>query len=141
LLSALRSKDPSTQVGACIVNKSNKIIGIGYNGFPLGCSDDSLPWCRTAININDTKYPYVVHAEVNAILNATKNLKNARIYITHFPCHECAKVIIQSGVNEIIYLSEYSNESSVSASKRMFDLAKVNIIHFKTELKELKIQF
>ncbi|MFA5303016.1 MAG: dCMP deaminase family protein [Candidatus Nanoarchaeia archaeon] len=142
ILSSMRSKDPNTQVGACIVDDSNKIVGIGYNGFPIGCSDDELPWCNASASPNDTKYPYVVHAEVNAILNATKNLKNAKIFVALFPCNECAKVIIQSGINEVIYLSDkYSDSDSVKASKKMFDLAKVKYTQFKTELKELNIQF
>lgn len=142
MLSSMRSKDPNTQVGACIIDDSNKIVGIGYNGFPIGCSDDELPWCNTSASPNDTKYPYVVHAEVNAILNATKNLKNAKIYVALFPCNECAKVIIQSGIKEVIYLSDkYKDSDSVKASKKMLDLAKVKYSLFKTELKELKINF
>ena len=104
MLSAKRSKDPSTQVGACIVDKDNKIVGIGYNGFPIGCSDDNLPWSRDAENSNETKYPYVVHAEANAILNSTKDLHGARIYVDLFPCNECAKLIIQSGIKEVVFL-------------------------------------
>lgn len=124
VLSAKRSKDPSTQVGACIVDEHNKIVGIGYNGFPIGCSDNHLPWDRKADNVNDTKYPYVVHAEVNAILNSTKKLYGARIYVALFPCNECAKVIIQSGIREVVYMSDkYKDTDSVKASKRMFDLA------------------
>jgi dCMP deaminase len=142
LLSAMRSKDPNTQVGACVVDDSNKIIGIGYNGFPIGCSDDELPWCNSSGSPNDTKYPYVVHAEVNAILNSNKNLKNAKIFTALFPCNECAKVIIQSGIKEVIYLSDkYAQTDSVKASKKMLDLAKVNYSQFKTELKEIKITF
>jgi dCMP deaminase len=142
LLSAMRSKDPNTQVGACIVDDSNKIIGIGYNGFPIGCSDDELPWCNTSASPNDTKYPYVVHAEVNAILNSSKNLKNAKIYVTLFPCNECAKVIIQSGIKEVVCLSDkYHDLDQTKASRKMLDLAKVKYSIFKTGLKELKIQF
>lgn len=142
LLSSMRSKDPNTQVGACIVDDSNKIVGIGYNGFPIGCSDDELPWCNTSANPNDNKYPYVVHAEVNAILNATKSLKNAKIYVALFPCNECAKVIIQSGIKEIIYLSDkYAETDSVKASKKMLTMAKVKYSQFQTNLKELKIKF
>jgi len=130
LLSAKRSKDPNTQVGACIVDQNKKIIGIGYNGFPIGCDDDELPWARTAKNINDTKYPYVVHAEANAILNSTKILKNAKIYVALFPCNECAKLIIQSGIKEIIYLDDkYSETDSHKASKRMLDMAKIKLTH------------
>ena len=102
VLSAMRSKDPSTQVGACIVNKSNKIVGIGYNGFPIGCSDDTLPWQRSGEWL-DTKYPYVCHAELNAILNSvSRDLNECSIYVGLFPCNECAKAIIQSGIKHEI---------------------------------------
>lgn len=126
LLSALRSKDPNTQVGACIVSKNNKIVGIGYNGFPIGCSDDDFSWARKADNVNDTKYPYVVHAEANAILNSTKDLHGARLYVGLFPCNECAKLIIQSGIVEIIYLSDkYKDADSTKAARKMFRKAGV----------------
>lgn len=126
MLSAKRSKDPSTQVGACIVDKDNKVVGIGYNGFPIGCSDDNLPWERKANNANHTKYPYVVHAEANAILNSTKDLHGARIYVDLFPCNECAKLIIQSGIKEVVFLSDkYKDTDSVRASRKMFNLSGV----------------
>lgn len=126
LLSAQRSKDPNTQVGACIVGKNNKIVGIGYNGFPVGCNDDEFPWERNADKINDTKYPYVVHAEANAILNSTKDLHGARLYVGLFPCNECAKLIIQSGITEIIYLSDkYEDSDSAKAARKMFEKAGV----------------
>ena len=142
LLSAKRSKDPSTQVGACIVNQQNKIVGIGYNGFPIGCSDDDLPWERDSANPNDTKYPYVVHAEANAILNSTKDLHGARIYVALFPCNECTKLIIQSGIKEIVYLSDkYRDSDSVKASKRMLDLAGVATTRLVLETKKIEIDF
>lgn len=123
LLSAKRSKDPNTQVGACIVDRDNKIVGIGYNGFPIGCSDDNLPWAREG-TANETKYPYVVHAEANAILNSTKDIHGARIYVDLFPCNECAKLIIQSGIKEVVYLSDkYKESDTVKASRRMFQMA------------------
>ena len=101
LLSAQRSKDPNTQVGACVANDQNKIVGVGYNGFPWGCSDDELPWSREGDYL-DTKYPYVCHAELNAVLNSiTTDLRNCRIYVGLFPCNECTKVIIQSGSKEL----------------------------------------
>jgi len=126
MLSAKRSKDPSTQVGACIVDKDNKVVGIGYNGFPIGCSDDNLPWEKQAENTNLTKYPYVVHAEANAILNSTKDLHGARIYVDLFPCNECAKLIIQSGIKEVVFLSDkYKDTDSVKASRKMFNLSGV----------------
>lgn len=128
LLSAKRSKDPNTQVGACIVNKNNIIESIGYNGLPKGCSDDEFPWENEGDAL-DTKYPFVVHAELNAILNAKgKDLSNCRIYVALFPCNECAKAIIQSGINKVVYLSDkYANTDSVKASKRMFKAAGVNL--------------
>ena len=125
VLSSMRSKDPSTQVGACIVNKKKKIVGIGYNGMPFGCDDDSFPWERTGNNL-DTKYPYVVHAEPNAILNSNSNLEGCTIYVTLFPCNECAKLIIQSGITEIVYMDDkYDGTESDIASKKMLDSAKI----------------
>jgi dCMP deaminase len=124
LLSAERSKDPSTQVGACIANEQNKIVGVGYNGFPIGCSDDELPWDRQG-DFLATKYPYVCHAELNAVLNAiSTDLGGCRIYVGLFPCNECTKVIIQSRLSEIVYLSDkYQESEQVRASKRMLDMA------------------
>jgi dCMP deaminase len=142
LLSAKRSKDPNTQVGACIVNQFNKIVGIGYNGFPIGCSDDELPWDRKSDNINDTKYPYVVHAEANAILNSTKDLHGARIYVALFPCNECTKLIIQSGIKEIVYLSDkYRDTDAVKASKKMLEMAKVKITQLDMGGKVIELDF
>lgn len=131
LLSAERSKDPSTQVGACIASRQNKIIGVGYNGFPIGCSDDELPWNRQGAFLS-TKYPYVCHAELNAVLNAiSTDLSGCRIYVGLFPCNECTKVIIQSGIGEIIYLSDkYHATDQVKASKRMLDMAGVTYRQF-----------
>jgi dCMP deaminase len=142
LLSAQRSKDPSTQVGACIVDENNKIVGIGYNGFPRGCSDDELSWARKAADVKETKYPYVVHAEVNAILNSTVKLNNAKMYVALFPCNECMKMIIQAGIKEIVYLSDkYAETDSVIAAKRMCDMAGVAYRKLETRLKDLKISF
>lgn len=125
LLSSLRSKDPNTQVGACIVNPDKRIVGIGYNGFPVGCDDDKFPWCNQGDFI-DTKYPYVVHAETNAILNSTTWLKNCTLYVTLFPCHECSKLLIQSGIQEIVYLEDkYADTPSDLAAKKMLDAAGV----------------
>ena len=125
-LTAGRSKDPSTQVGACIVDKNNRILSIGYNGTPNGFSDDKFPWNRAGNNINETKYPYVCHAELNAILNyhgSKKDLIDSKIYVDLFPCNECAKAIIQSGIKEIIYLSDkYIGTSENEASKFMLDI-------------------
>jgi dCMP deaminase len=123
MLSALRSKDPSTKVGACIVNQNKRIVGIGYNGLPCGCSDDEFPWERTG-GFLDTKYAYVVHAEPNAILNATSDLTGATLYVTLFPCNECAKLIIQSGIKEIVYVSDkYFNTDASKASRKMLEAA------------------
>ena len=124
LLSAMRSKDPSTQVGACIVGKDNRILSIGYNGTPNGFVDDEFPWNREG-NPLDTKYLYVCHGEMNAVLNyrgSRKDLDGAKIYVDLFPCNECAKMIIQSGIKEIIYLSDkYKDTDGVIASKKLFD--------------------
>ncbi len=126
-LSAMRSKDPNTQVGACIVNQKKRIVGIGYNGFPIGLSDDDYPW-ESEGNFLNTKYPYVVHAEPNAILNSTVSLDDATLYVTLFPCHECAKLIIQSGIREIVYAAnKYQEEESVKASMRMLQDAGVSL--------------
>jgi len=142
LLSAKRSKDPNTQVGACIVNTRNKIVGVGYNGFPIGCDDDSYPWDREGDFIN-TKYPYICHAELNAIINKnSSDLYDCRIYVALFPCNECAKVIIQSGIKEVIYLSDkYSKTDSVIASKKMFASSKVKHRQLKIEKKNILIEF
>ncbi len=128
ILSAQRSKDPNTQVGACIVNSNKKIIGVGYNGFPIGCSDDELPWAREGDFLN-VKYPYVCHAELNAILNSIgRDLSGCSIYVSMVPCNECAKAIIQAGIKEIVYLSDkYANTDSTKASKRMFEMAGVTL--------------
>lgn len=142
LLSARRSKDPNTQVGACIVNASNKIVGIGYNGFPIGCSDDVLPWNREDDDVNNTKYPYVVHAEANAILNSTKDLHGARIYVDLFPCNECAKLIIQSGIKQVLYMKDkYKESDSVKASKKMFDLSGVEYKILSFDIKKIELSF
>ncbi|XP_068869875.1 deoxycytidylate deaminase isoform X2 [Aphelocoma coerulescens] len=124
-LSAQRSKDPSSQVGACIVNSENKIVGIGYNGMPNGCSDDVLPWTRTGANRLDTKYPYVCHAELNAIMNKNSaDVKGCSMYVALFPCNECAKLIIQAGIKEVIFMSDkYHDTTEMTAARRMFDLA------------------
>lgn len=127
LLSSMRSKDPGTQVGACIVNSEKRILSMGYNGMPRCCSDDEYPWDKVG-NPLDTKYLYVCHAELNAILNCDSgNVKGCTVYTTLFPCNECAKAIIQSGIAEVVYMSDkYSDSDSVLASKRMFTTAGVN---------------
>lgn len=124
-LAAGRSKDPSTQVGACIVGQDNRILSIGYNGSPNHFDDDKFPWNREGKKINETKYPYVCHAELNAILNfpgSRKDLVGAKIYVDLFPCNECAKAIIQSGIKEVVYLSDkYDGSEENMAAKLLFD--------------------
>ncbi|MGN0307794.1 MAG: deoxycytidylate deaminase [Lachnospiraceae bacterium] len=126
LLSGMRSKDPNTQVGACIVSEDNKILSMGYNGFPLGCSDEEFPWEREG-NMEETKYAYVTHSELNAILNYRGgSLQGAKLYVSLFPCNECAKAIIQSGIKLVIYDDDKYTDSPASiASRRMFDAAGV----------------
>ncbi len=140
MLAAQRSKDPNTQVGACIVSKDNIIISIGYNGMPKGCSDDVFPWNREG---EDTKYPYVVHAELNAILNANgRDLRGSKLYVALFPCNECAKAVIQSGISEIFYLSDkYASTPGTIASKRMLDAAGVKYTQLIPNIKEIKLNF
>ena len=125
-LSAMRSKDPNTQVGACIVSRDNKILSMGYNGFPIGCSDDEFPWCREGEPLNN-KYFYSAHSELNAILNYRGgSLENTKIYVTLFPCNECAKALIQAGIKEVIYdCDKYADTDSTIASKRMLKAAGV----------------
>ena len=135
-LSALRSKDPNTQVGACIVSDDNRILSIGYNGAPNGFDDKYFPWDREGNNL-DTKYFYVCHAEMNAILNfrgTKKDLENAKIYVDLFPCNECAKLIIQSGIKKVIYLSDkYNGTDGNVASKRLFDMCGVKYEHLELD--------
>jgi len=141
LLSARRSKDPSTQVGACIVNDRNRIMSIGYNGLPAGCGDDCFPWERgTGL---DDKYLYVAHAELNAILNnGGRNLEGCKIYVALFPCNECAKAIIQCGINEVLYLSDkYAQQVGVLASRRMFEAAGVQLTQLELGKKTITIDF
>lgn len=141
LLSAMRSKDPNTQVGACIVNEDKRIVGVGYNGFPRGCEDEDFPWEREG-DFLETKYPYVSHAELNAILNSTVSLKHCSIYVALFPCHECAKAIIQSGIEEIVYLSDkYAGTESNVASKRMLDAANVRYRQLEIERTAIVLDF
>ena len=142
LLTAMRSKDPNSQVGACIVSPENKILSLGYNGMPIGCNDDEMPWEREGAPL-DTKYMYVCHAELNAILNnAGASLAGCRIYVALFPCNECAKSIIQSGIKEVVYISDkYADSEGTRASKRMLNAAGVKLTKFKSDNKELKISF
>ena len=140
-LSAMRSKDPSTQVGACIIDEDKKIIGIGYNGFPIGSNDDEMPWNKEGECL-DTKYPYVVHAELNAILNSIKSLKNCTIYVTHFPCNECAKAIVQSGIKKVIYFSDkHKDKDSTKASRRILENAGLEVKKVEVRKNSLQINF
>lgn len=141
ILSAKRSKDPGTQVGACIVTPDKRIVGVGYNGLPAGCSDDEFPWDREGGFLN-SKYAYVCHAELNAILNSTKNLKGCTIYVDLFPCNECAKSIIQSGISEIVYLSDkYNNTDSNTVSKKLLNAANVKLRQLDPKFDELVLNF
>lgn len=142
LISAKRSKDPSTQVGACVVNSQKKIMGIGYNGFPIGCSDEELPWAREG-NFLETKYAYVCHAELNAILNSMgKDLSNCSMYVALFPCNECAKLIIQSGIKEVVYLSDkYAELDIIKASKILFNQAGVRYRKLFPKNPKIEIEF
>ena len=141
LLSAMRSKDPNTTVGACIVGSDNRILSVGYNGMPSGCSDDVFPWDRDGDTL-DTKYVYVCHAEMNAILNytGTTGMNGAKLYVTLFPCNECTKAIIQKGIKEVYYLSDkYSNTDESKAAKRMFDSAGVKYYPYEQTRREISI--
>lgn len=142
LLSAKRSKDPSTQVGACIVNENRKIVSVGYNGMPTGCSDDDFSWEREGEPL-ETKYPYVCHAELNAILNNVGfSLAGSTIYTPLFPCNECSKAIIQSGIRHVVYISDkYAETDSVRASKKMMDHAGVQYRQLVSSLTELTLSY
>ena len=130
ILSGLRSKDPNTQVGCCIVSQDNKILSMGYNGLPTGCSDDEFPWVREGDDPLETKYVYTVHSELNAILNYRGgSLEGAKLYVSLFPCNECAKAIIQSGIRRIVYESDkYADTDGVIASKKMLQAAGVELV-------------
>ena len=126
-LSGLRSKDPNTQVGACIIDKDKKVVSIGYNGMPRGCNDEDFPWEREG-GFLDTKYAYVVHAELNAILNSPRPVKDCTLYVSLFPCNECAKAIIQSGIKKIVYESDkYDGTDGNVASKKMLREAGIEL--------------
>lgn len=132
-LSAQRSKDPNTKVGACIVNENGIIVATGYNGFPRGIDDSSLPWTKSSDNELETKYPYVVHAEANAIMNSSSNtnLNGNIMYVSLFPCNECAKLIIQSGIKKVVYLEDrYPEKVSTIASKKLLQLAGIRFEQF-----------
>jgi len=134
-LIAMRSKDPNTQAGAVIVDENNVIVGLGYNGFPRGCSDDTLPWERTG-DFCDAKYAYVVHAEANAVFNSNKPTRGCKAYCTLFPCNECAKIIIQNGITEVIYAEDkYHDEKIWQASRKMLEMAGIKYTQFTPKFK------
>ncbi len=141
LLSAQRSKDAGTQVGACIVSQDNKILTVGYNGMPCGCNDDDMPWGREG-GMLESKYAFVCHAELNAILNnAGASLKGAKCYTTLFPCNECAKALIQSGIKEVIYLSDkYASTEGTIASKQMFNMVGVKLTPYKMTGRKITLE-
>lgn len=143
-LSSRRSKDPKVQVGACVVDPDNKISGIGYNGFPRGCSDQEFPWTARSESesLYDSKHAYVCHAEVNAIMNCSAtNLKGNVLYVTHFPCHECAKIIIQSDITKVVYLQEHKpGDDSYRATRRMFKAAGVGIFKLMPSFEQIVLK-
>ncbi len=140
-LSGQRSKDPNTQVGSCIVSANNKILSMGYNGLPIGCSDDEFPWAREGDEL-DTKYLFVTHSELNAILNYRGgSLDGSKLYVTLFPCNECAKAIIQAGIRTVVYETDkYSDSASVLASKRMFDAAGVRYYQYQKTGRKIELE-
>ena len=140
-LAGMRSKDPNTQVGACIVSSDHKILSIGYNGFPIGCSDDEYPWEREADDPLLTKYPYVAHGELNAILNFRGgSLEGSTIYVGMFPCNECTKAIIQSGIKTIVYsMNKYPDSPAVLASQRMLASAGVKVRKYEPSGRKIEI--
>ncbi|GJQ75195.1 hypothetical protein Trydic_g9797 [Trypoxylus dichotomus] len=142
-LAAKRSKDPVTQVGACIVDEEKRIVGIGYNGMPRGCNDDAFPWGKDVNNPLGSKYLYVCHAEANAILNKNSaDLKNCTLYVALFPCNECAKFIIQSGIKKVVYVSDkYALKDFTKASKRMFEAAGIETKQYVPKRKRIEIDF
>ncbi|XP_013141217.1 PREDICTED: deoxycytidylate deaminase isoform X1 [Papilio polytes] len=143
ILASKRSKDPSLQVGACVVNRDNKIVGIGYNGMPIGCDDDEFPWGKNTPSPLDSKYMYVCHAEMNAIVNKNSaDVKDCVIYVGLFPCNECAKIIIQSGITEVVYLSDKKkHKAAYIASKRMFEAAGIKYWQYKPKNDKIIINF
>ena len=141
MLSGMRSKDPNTQVGACIVSEDNKILSMGYNGFPKGCSDDVFPWDREGDTL-ETKYAYVTHSELNAILNYRGgSLDGTKLYVSLFPCNECAKAIIQAGIRPVVYADDkYDGTPGNIASKRLFDAAGVRYYQYNATGREVKLE-
>ena len=140
ILASNRSKDPSTTVGSCIVNKDNKIISTGYNGSPTGYDDDNMPWDREG-SFENTKYAYVCHSELNAILNSPSPLTDCRLYVTLFPCNECAKAIVQAGIKEVIYMdNKYKDTEGVKVSKKILETCNVKCREYKKTNRKLEIE-
>lgn len=140
LLSSMRSKDMNTKVGACIVSDEHKVLSLGYNGMPIGISDEEIPWAGSKENLPflETKYPYVCHAELNAILNSNHNLKGSTVYVTLFPCNECTKAIIQSGIKKIVYLSDkYHDTDAEVAARKMLDMAGIVYVPYEGRIPEI----
>ena len=141
ILSSLRSKDPNTKVGACIVSEDHKVLSLGYNGMPIGVDDCNIPWNRyeEGKSLYDTEYPYVCHAELNAILNSNHSLKGSTVYVTLFPCNECTKAIIQSGIKKIVYISDkYHDTEEEKAARRMLDMAGIEYVQYTGKIAEIK---
>ncbi len=131
ILSAKRSKDPNTKVGACIVSDEHKVLSLGYNGMPTGIYEQKIPWAREAESQLDTKYPYVCHAELNAILNSNHDLQGSTLYVTLFPCNECTKACIQAGIKKIIYLSDKYHDTEMEiAARRLLDMAGIEYVPY-----------
>lgn len=142
-LSSMRSKDPHTKVGACIVSDDHKVLSLGYNGMPIGVDDNQIPWAGSDSGLPqlETKYPYVCHAELNAILNSNQNLKGSTLYVTLFPCNECTKALIQAGIKKVIYLSDkYHDCDNEIASRRMLDLAKIEYVEYKGKKPNIRFE-
>ncbi len=140
-LSSLRSKDPHTKVGACIVSSDHKVLSLGYNGMPIGIDDTKIPWSGSdsGLPLLETKYPYVCHAELNAILNSKNDLHGACLYVTLFPCNECAKALIQAGIKKVIYLSDkYHDTEDEIAARRMLDMAKITYQPYEGRLPDIR---
>lgn len=141
-LSGMRSKDPTTQVGACIVGRDNKILSMGYNGFPKGCSDDVFPWKKCINSPLDSKFLYVTHSELNAILNYRGgSLEGTKLYVSRFPCNECAKAIIQVGISTVVYeYVKHPEREDVVASKRMLEAAGVEFYQYEPSNRVIKLE-
>ncbi|CDW52840.1 Deoxycytidylate deaminase [Trichuris trichiura] len=141
-LTAKRSKDPVTQVGACIVNEDGQMVSVGYNAMPVGCDDNCMPWDKTSTDRLETKYPYVCHAEMNAIVNAgNEQLNGCSMYVTLFPCNMCAKVLLKSGIRRVTYMEDKPNKMEMKASRRMLTLGHMICEKFIPSRRQVNISF